>query len=379
MKTASTVVVLVVMVLLSGCATAPAARSPIDLQALDPGNYTTVPRFIEHTEATGAAQEIVRLAGHMPLMSEIDPRLTRNRVRYEDTYTASRRPTELGGTTGSDPTLPGPQIGLRISGEQPSGLGLRATLTVLRYASAEQAESVRADYWSVLAVESTPLRDFPTALNFVYNGEYDTATVHSWFVFRQFLIVATVQHDLQEKPDGAPLSAFLGPLLTRQVELLSDYEPVDPANWHEIPADVDGLLGRTLPSEEDLPSLAAVSTPVPMLRFSTAPEADRRAYDTGEVDLFAQDDSVVLRAGSDARARELATTLTENLRRDGWIASESPPGLPTTPCVRSTPELYPRFACYVVVDRYVGVVGSRMEPDAWQQAAAQYLLLAHGR
>ncbi|WP_157101418.1 DUF7373 family lipoprotein [Nocardia shimofusensis] len=359
---------------------------------LDPGNYPTTPRDIEveRTPATGSLQESVRMAEHVALMMDLDRRLVFSNGSTSTRHYSAQHPPVLGGVTTIDDfnaQVPGLVAGWRTGGSRRahSALGLDATLHLLRFTTPQQADHAM----NLLAEKSNqkyppkqPL-DLPGhPSNRTFLSAYDA--VQSWTTHGEYLMWTYVSDSLATPPDHAPLLEFTRTILDDQVRRLGSYQATPADRLAEVPADIDGLLGRTLPypDPESYDNPTAVYPAQVFLHLDSRPDLTARAFEEAGVDLVARGDSLVYRtADADAAERLLGALVDQHT---DMFPTDTPAGAPPgTSCVQesagtpNSPRLIRTTQCYLTYDRYVGVVAATQPQDLTQRIAAQYLLLTH--
>jgi len=369
-----------------GGSEAPAA--PLDL---DPGNYPTTPRDLEaeRTPATGSLQESIRLAEHVPLMMDLNSRLVFADVSNTPHFTEQHPPMSsgIGNVENFGEQIPGLVAGWRTGASRrvDTFLGLDATLDVLRFTTPQQAEHARnllsaTSHEKYPPTEQLDLPGHPGSLTFV--STYDA--VQSWTTHGEYLMRTYVSDGLATPPDHIPLLEFTRTILDEQVRRLGSYQPTPADRLSEVPADIDGLLGRTLPYPEpdsyDNPT--GVYPARVFLHLDSRPDLTARAFEDAGVDLVARGDSLVFRAADAAAAERLLGALAG--QHTDMDRTDAPAGTPPgTRCVQEpagtaeSPRTYRLTRCHLTYDRYVGAVAAYQPQDLSQRIAAQYLLLAH--
>lgn len=362
--------------------------------ALDPGNYPTTPRDIEaeRTPATGSLQESIRMAEHVALMMDLNPRLVfSSRTSSTRHYTAQHPPVSsgVGSAEEFNAQIPGLVAGWRTDASRRArpALGLHVTLDLFRFTTPQQAEhamNVLAEKNNEKYPPQRPL-DLPGhPSNRTFLSTHDA--VQSWTTHGEYLMWTYVSDALATPPDHTPLLEFTRTILDDQVRRLDSYQPTPADRLSDVPADIDGLLGRTLPYPDpgsyDDPT--AVYPARVFLHLVSRPDLTARAFADAGVDLIARGDSSVYRtADTDAAARLLSALVDQHT---DMFPTDPPTGAPPgTSCVQeaagtpSSPRLIRTTQCYLTYDRYLGAVAATQPQDLSQRVAAQYLLLAADR
>ncbi|MBF6212503.1 hypothetical protein IU433_18835 [Nocardia puris] len=365
----------------------PAIAAAVDTAQLDPGNYPTTPRDIEgqRTAATGSLQESVRLGEHVPLMFDIDPRMIHGASSSSAKHISAERPPRIGDVETFNERVPGLVAGWRTGGSQREGMtpGLSASSWVMRFQTAAQAEHA-ADVISAEENRQYPpkgeldIPGFPAGRTF--HSQYDA--VQSWTPHNEYLLYVYVSNSLATPPDHVPLLDFAKKVFDAQVERLAAYQPTPADQLSTVPADVDGLLARTLAPEragtyDDYSGVYPVQV---YLHLEARPDLAARAYQDAGVDYVAISGSTLFRTSDAAAAERLAAFLVT--AETEMTPDASPPGFPGAKCVKgdegtpTAPRPIVDRLCFLPVGRYVAAVVSTQPQDLHQRLSAQYLLLA---
>lgn len=170
-------------------------------------------------------------------------------------------------------------------------------------------------------------------------------------------------------------AALIGKILDLQGPAIDTYTPVDPAQFPTLPRDPSGVLARALPVGKDDVSLVSNATygPHGMLHFSSDPVTSAKAYADAGLEVSVQGASWVERARDEAGARVLFDFGVSSMEQDGPV-DKSVPNLPGSRCQEDA--AHKMTSCDMVVGRYYYEVWGHTVKDAYQRAAAQYLILA---
>ncbi|MFI6871659.1 hypothetical protein [Nocardia sp. NPDC050406] len=377
------VTALAITLLAAGCGSdrEPAAAS-VDEKALNWGNYPTVPRDMAALAdaESGAVQESIRLAEHVPLPMEIDSRLTAR--QSASALTPSSLPNVKGFASGAPGLVAGWQTFAQRGSDAALGLDLSVSHSIARFDSREHA--VRAMNFMADTVDP----EYPNQGPLTVPGYGDARAVLGfldavkvWLAYDDYVIWLRLSHQIAA-PDGpAPLLDLAERLIDKQIELLRSYQPTPVDRLGEVPADIDGLRGRALPDDNQrLRVKSGIYSARAALHTQTDPGRSRRAFTEAGVDLVATEYATLYRTAGADEARGLAANFLAELSAK-YTAADSPLGLPTAQCLRITdPESYANpHVCYLVYDRYVAEVYATQQQDLHQRVSAQYLLLAHGQ
>jgi len=379
---------------IAGCGTSDGntIAPKIDVAALDSGNFPTEPRDIEVTPETGNYLEAIRIADVTPLVVDIDPRYSHQRMghRFDHRSTPDSPPLlfSISDEARFAELAEGFVAGWQSTGERRSRplLGREATLYTLRFGTAAQARAAgdriadrqAADYPG----ESIALEGFGDA-----RSKWSVAKrfLDTWLAEDTMLIGVHIDDPVSEPADPAPLSEFTRQALTTQLEMLRDYQPTAVADLGALPADTDGLLGRTLPIEDedrtaDGHDRSWVGPAHAALHPQNHPAQAGAAFTDAGVDLVASAGSRLYRAGDTDGAVRLMAALTR-LEADGYAPAQAPPNMPDALCYEvedDSDSLYHPPICYFTYGRIVSRVPGSNVQELHQKTAAQYKLLAHG-
>ncbi|WP_327095513.1 hypothetical protein OIE68_36835 [Nocardia vinacea] len=367
----------------------------VDVSKLEAGNYPTTPRDIDkqRTTETGAVQESIRLAEFVPLMMDLDSRMIYNhRPFYLHPFTPQNPPRNgwLGGSVDNfAAAAPGLVAGWTTSGHRrkDSSLGLNIDLTLLRFSNNAQAKTAM-DVFSDEKNDKYPgkgplsIPGYPNAKSTL--SQYDA--VKTWIARDDYLLYTYVGNSLATPPDPAPLIDFTKMLFDKQFELLKGYTPTPSDKVAQEPADIDGLVARTLANQpaEGYADITGAYTPHAALHLEERPDITKRAFDDAEVDLIAHSESSIYRTADPAAANRLTASFLDQLT-GLFEPTDSPPGLPTAKCSKKLENDATKsrnlveFICYLTYDRYVATITANQRQDLDQKLAAQYKLLAFDR
>ncbi|MET8775656.1 hypothetical protein ABZV58_11590 [Nocardia sp. NPDC004654] len=375
----------------TGCGQDDGSASPaIDVSALDSGNYLSVPRDAEaiRSDQTGAALEAVRIGEHVPLPVEIDGKYAFQRlVNTDRRLTPDTNSTPYSIDREELPALlQGYVTGWEASAERRAvpAPGRSVEMRVLRFTDASHAEEsakrLAERQATNLPGEAVTIPGFPKA-----RAKWSPSKkfLDAWLTQDALLMYVHMDDPLTEPPEAAPLVSFAQKAFTDILDALKSYSPSPLDRLGTLPLDPEGLLGRTLPLEDNQKRKYDQSVAMPAqaaLHFERHPGSLRPAFADAEVDLVTYSGGRVYRtANADAAERLLAAFA--GLDESGYTPMDSPPKLPTAKCFdtkdkKSNPPQYPPV-CFVIYDRYVARVTGTNAQQLHQKAAAQYKLLAY--
>jgi len=185
---------------------------------------------------------------------------------------------------------------------------------------------------------------------------------------------------------AADLAAQLQKILDAQLPLMDRADPSAEAALTLAPIDPDHMLSRVL-IKGDPPPVGPNFVRVggnAVIVCEGPTYIQQNLYGTADVDRCAgsHDGSVVVRAGAEAAAKELATGMVEADAKDIDHKITAPQGVPDAVCYEQNQDQWKdnhdvRFVCVVASGRYVASVYSGEEKDVLRRAAAQYALLVN--
>ncbi|MEV5837875.1 hypothetical protein [Nocardia sp. NPDC052112] len=384
------VLLVAVLTVTSGCDESERTAPPaVDVSKLDSGNYPTTPRTIERSEEQGAIQEALALGEHVPLLMDVDSRMVFNIARSGNRAFTQKHPPPANSGVGNVEEFFGPVPGL-IAGfgtyaqrRQEFALGSDVEMAILRFSTADQA-GVAMNFLAAEDNKEYPAKATATIPGYpeARAGVSELNSLTTWLTRGEYVLRIWTNNPLATPPDPVPLAEFTKRILDKQFEMLRDYRPTSPDKLAALPVDVDGLLGRTIPSKAAVNWTPGVYTPHAALHVHSRSDLTSRLFTDTEVDAFALDDSGVYRTADAAAAARLIAGFIDQAT-DSFAVIDPPPGLPDAKCLKKlddpvVADLSADYQCYVAYDRYVGNVGSSQVQDLYQQAAAQYKLLVAG-
>ncbi|MFE3256018.1 hypothetical protein ACFXPS_12010 [Nocardia sp. NPDC059091] len=383
----------------SGTEAAPAPAEPaIDLSKLDTGNLPTQPKHYDKATDPDLARAVQaeRLANYIPLPSEVNPQ-----VRYPAAAVngAIRPFIDFGSgamklrTNAKADVLkaaaPGFISGFVTTGDsdKQNTLAYEYSNVVLMFtddaaASAAARALGQADFDAVPGSQRLRIDKYPDA--FVYlDTQYNfNATVRSWYATGRFVLFTYVWDDVMAETgvsDPAKLTARAQLGLDAIPPALAKFPVIPQDQLTEQPVDMDGVLGRTLPTVHDDQSERGIPGVYDRHGgLQLFPGDDNAAlFDKAGVDRVAFNGGTVFRARDAAGADAIVAARSETSRT--FRPAESPANLPNAQCRKYTgPD---KFAishyCYVRHGRFAAEVSANQLLDAQQRISAQYALLVN--
>ncbi|MGC4992950.1 DUF7373 family lipoprotein [Nocardia salmonicida] len=368
----------------------------VDLNQLELGSYSGVPPKLERpdNEAQARAVQAQRLANHIPLPMEIDPRLKYYNGIQPRVFTTIDNQT-MGSWVGSDlephrNALSGFISGYTSTANSDSQVSLSVSLEnrVLIFENEESASTAMNTLVdSELAADPTKsavtIPQFPDARAY---HKVDRPTLWSWYATGHFIIFTAVWDRLSSElsqTDVPGMTELVYKSLTAIPGKIAAFSPAPAQERDSTSPDMDGMLARAVPAINDqVPGLTipGVYDRHGGLQISRQPELDHALFETTGVDRVAFNGGYLYRAKDAASAATITnqhTTFTKFYRK---VAS--PPGLPIARCYElknPTTKTKMRYYCSVNFDRYAADISANQLADAYQRISAQYALLANGQ
>ncbi|MFB7878026.1 hypothetical protein ACFC06_22490 [Nocardia sp. NPDC056064] len=391
------------------------AAGEIDVRKLEVGKYPTEPMesyySYSHGVRGGTSLAISRLAQHVVIGTDIDPRLRYGagiqEVAKPDDVTesmaepskevAERNKMQFGFISGSSDIEP-------IPFQKVPESATLVTVTVLQFPSADAATTAAREFeevdFNVNPVENqrVPIDKYPAAHTHWRPGTPNIGSTIAHGNYTVTVFAATSSADLPL------LTSLIEKTYTAQFPMLDSLRPLSPEEVLRTDLDPEGMKRRVLnPAKLGVPNVGSMATYnlQGFLHFQSDREAAKKLF--GEVELFtfgegysswtfsyskgvAQgfgtgsgellDGSMVFRNRDDESAQRLWSALIPEPD-----AAMTPNGVPDSKCseVPRPGSSAKMFACIVRYRNYVGRVWTTQPEDARQRAAAQYAVLANSQ
>ena len=284
----------------------------------------------------------------------------------------------------------------RVSPGTPPSRGL--TNAVLRFADPAAAAAATAELAAANPTlpgdsphEPAVIDKHPEAMAVRYARASGARAVDSFTARGPYVLYQTAFNSIGHGPEKTPELLILA-CLDRQVKLIDQFVPTDPANLNSLPLDASGrLLAATLVRDgATLPFDAGVWQRPGWLHFAVDPAGSAAALQSAGVDYVAQRLATVYQATNADAAQHLMDFLAGQASHAADVQglSDPVPGFPAAQCFRRTgptqspdaPATYRmmqwQFKCVARADRYAFTVFSDSQKDAMQQISAQYRILA---
>ncbi|MFD4442681.1 hypothetical protein ACFWPK_23200 [Nocardia sp. NPDC058519] len=383
-----------IVAIAAGCGNDSQPTTPtVDLSQLDTGNYQSTPRDPNTSKAddTGQAIEAIRLGAAVPLPYDVDRSYGFQRLRSPAVRMTSRIPGAM--TRIDDEVFPevttGLIVGWETSGERrdQAFLGRQAWIYVYRFGTAAEAATAAQRIPEMQqkrgAGRAVGIPGFANA-----RSNWAGTALDSWMAQDTMVFGVRLDDPMTEPADPAAGIEFTTNAYSKIIEMLQGYVPTPVDKIAALPIDIDGMLSRTLPSNEDqwvgkVP-IGAVEPAQAALVYDPTPGTTKPAFIDAGVDLVSSDSYYfrVYRA-EDAKATERLQAALIAPHLEFLKPVDSPRNLPQAACYDRKDDTARTSGygpiCYVAYDRYLArVTGSNVQ-DVRQRTSAQYKMLAVDR
>ncbi|MEU4706063.1 hypothetical protein AB0G00_06475 [Nocardia salmonicida] len=390
------IIALVATASISGCSAAGIDgdhASTIDLTQLETGNYQSVPRNADEAKAddSGLAIEAVRMGATMPVPYDVDPSYgfqSQNNPNFRVTPIIPMSLSRIEKEEFREFTK-GLVVGWSTSGHRRlnSTVGRQAFLYSFRFNTSSDAEAAMDRIISEQQRLPSPRNRVVSIPGFPNSRtNWDVTDSDSWMAHGAMLLGVRVVDLLGGPPTPDPSVDFTAKAYRKIIEMMASYVPTPNSETSTLAIDVDGILSRTLPGDQDrrldgIPD-GAVEPMQAALAREHRPGSTKPALLNAGVDLVSSEaDTSVYRAKSAEAADQLMIELLAP-DTDYRRPIDGPRNLPVARCFEAkdsnVPSTVGNPVCYVAYDRYLARVGAFTIPDLLQRTAAQYKLLATG-
>ncbi|GAB0106228.1 hypothetical protein JMUB6875_52120 [Nocardia sp. JMUB6875] len=390
-----------VAVLTAACGsdTDPAPAEPvIDLAKLDTGNLPTQPKHYDKATDPQLARivQAERLANYIPLPVEVNPevrhaapamstavrpfidldsRPVKMRTKADGATLNAAAPGFLSGfvTTGcSDPV---PSLSYEFE-------NLVLMFTDEAAAAAAAPALGQADFDAAPGSQRLRIDKYPDAFVYLGTGTDVNASVRSWYATGRFVILSYVWDNVMAETkvsDPAKLLARVQLSLDALPPALAKFPAVAPDQLTEEPVDLDGVLGRTLPTvavDQSERGIPGVYDRHGGLQLFPGDET-AAVFEQAGVDRVSFNGGSVFRARDAAGAAAVVVARAETSRT--FRPADSPANLPNAQCRKYTgpQQLAISHYCFVTYGRYAAEVAANQLLDAQQRISAQYAMLVN--
>lgn len=366
-----------------GTAAAPSSTPP----RADTGNYPTTPQSFTRPGGERNVQADLDLLDAVVNPAEIDPVLN-----YANPDFGTAPTLDSDSISKILPPVVGrivaPRYGTSVSRQNKPASGDRAAqIGVVQYAgvaeTAAVAESIKKIRQSA-AAQWDGLPGFPDA---IATGATDQPgskfpALTQWVVpYKSFLIFVTAGVPSGERQDLA------GRIVAAQAKRLDSYSTTYAALELGVPTDRDGIMSLTMqpssnPDRDRKDITSGYLTPYASLNKAHDWARFKAMYDKAGVDLVGSsqgsEGTTVYRTRDAAAASAMVTEVMVSAQLGANQVQV--PDVPGAVCGGSDIRGHRVFTCAVANGRYVALSGIGLQRDAaFQQIAAQYAILGHGK
>ncbi|MGW4243790.1 DUF7373 family lipoprotein [Nocardia sp. NPDC004722] len=383
----------------SGAGTDSAPAEPvIDLSKLDTGNFPTQPKVYDKAGNTdlGKAVAAERLANYLPLPSEIIPE-----AKYAPpAMSGAVRPfIDFGsGAVKLRTTAPGSAFTAAAPGflsgfvttansDPTAGLAYQFENLVLLFTD-EQSARAAAPALGQTDLDASPgsqrvgIDGHPDAFAYLDTNLDFNGTIRSWYATGRYVILTYIWDNVMAETgvsDPGKLTDRVKRALDVIPPALAKYQAPTADQLTEQPVDLDGVLGRALPTVSDDQSERGIPGVYDGhgARQLFPGDDDAALFDKAGVDRVAFNGGEVFRARDAAGAAAVVAAHSRISRT--YRPADSPQGLPNALCRKYTgPQKFTiSYYCFVTHGRFAAEVSANQLLDAQQRISAQYARLVN--
>lgn len=385
----------------SGTDTAAAPTEPtIDLSKLDTGNFPTQPKIYDKAGNTDLGRIVAaeRLANYLPLPSEIIPEVKypppavsgaiRPFIDFGSGAIKTRTKADAAAFTAAAPGFLGGFVTTGTSDPTP-GLSYEFENLVMLFTDEQSAKAAapamgQADFDASPGSRRLTIDGHPEAFAYLDTQMDFNATVRSWYATGRYVIFTYVWDNVMAETgvsDPAKLTGRVGRALDVIPPALAKFQAPTADQLTEQPVDLDGVLGRTLPTVSDDQNERGI--PGVYDRHGAQQlfpgDDDAALFDKAGVDRVAFNGGEVFRARDAAGAAAVVAAHSQTSRT--YRPVDSPANLPNALCRKYTgPQKFAiAYYCFVSHGRFAAEVSANQLLDAQQRISAQYARLVNAR
>ncbi|WP_245568723.1 DUF7373 family lipoprotein [Nocardia concava] len=380
-----------VLATVTACTTSVAGtpvRQQTDPASLEVGNYQTTPRVVGNakTDKQSRIRESQRLSDYVALPFESDRDYTyecSNGVRSHLVTNHKGLGDILINDTFDDVAhdLRGGWVNTWCSGSDDDEKHRKLSIAVLELPDAGRAAEVgptleQDDFTYNIDNRPVALPKYPDSKA---HWRPNVASLGSWTVHDRYVVFIKIVDELAAAPDLPDMTGRTERMLDVALPLLEKFTPTPADKFEHMPLDPDGILGRTLPSNPQLPM-----RPDPDGAYTgrgaiqSLDGTDLDFLTIGDIDQVGYGDALVFhsRTGKAAAALWDKWDPVRN-PEDGHQAIAPPPGFPgDVGCFAIVKNGYTMFhQCTFHVDRYNVQVGASNVVVLYQMTSAEYVLV----
>ncbi|MEU4342699.1 hypothetical protein AB0H00_15745 [Nocardia sp. NPDC023852] len=366
----------------------------VDVTKLDSGSYPTTPIDVEQTrtDQSGAVREAIRIGAATPLMSDIDNRYIYQNPGYRTRAITPKTPPSLKAVDRSefDAVAPGLVAGWFTQGQRRKefSVGSEVLVYVLRFSDASHASAAVKELIERVPGDSISIPGYPEArTRHNAHTEFGINYLSTGLAHGELALLVQINDPISRPFAPGPPADLTKRSFDKLIDMLRQYTPTPIDKVSALPLDMDGMLSRTVPLDDNNKSVdgsdrSGVYPAQALLHSEQDPNSARSAYTDAGVDYAAAVGALVLRAKDSAATTRLLAAISLPVATE-YDKADSPANLPEAKCFKpkegpgKSPMDEP--VCYFAFDRYVAQVSSKNIQDLQQKTAAQYKLLAYGR
>ncbi|GAB2565379.1 DUF7373 family lipoprotein [Nocardia heshunensis] len=397
-----TAATLLAVALTTACGSGPGDSTPaepvIDLSKLDTGNLPTQPKIYDKAGNTdlGKAVAAERLANYIPLPSEMIPEAkypppamsgaVRPFIDFGSGAIKMRTKADAAAFTAAAPGFLSGFVTTADS-DPVAGLSYQFENLVLLFTDEQAAHAAapalgQADFDASPGSRRLTIDGHPDAYAYLDTELDFDATVRSWYATGRYVIFTYIWDNVMASTgvsDPAKLTARVKPALDAIPPALAKFQPPTADQLTDQQVDLDGVLGRALPTVSDDQSERGIPGVYDRhgARHLFPSDEDAALFDKAGVDRVAFNGGEVFRARDAAGATAVVAAHSEISRT--YRPVDSPVNLPNALCRKYTgPQQYTiSYYCFVSHGRYAAEVSANQLLDAQQRISAQYARLVN--
>lgn len=402
-RAALTAATLLIVALTTACGSGTGSDSApaepvIDLSKLDTGNLPTQPKIYDKAgnPDLGKAVAAERLANYLPLPSEMIPEAKypppamSGAVRpFIDFGSGAIKMRTKADAASFKAAAPGFLAGFVTTADSDpvAGLAYQFENLVMLFTDEQAAKAAapalgQTDFDASPGSQRLTIDGHPDAFAYLDTELNFNATVRSWYASGRYVIFTYIWDNVMAQTgvsDPAKLTARVKPALDAIPPALAKFQAPTVDQLTEQPADLDGVLGRTLPTVSDDQSQRGIPGVYDAhgARHLFPSDEDAALFDTAGVDRVAFNGGEVFRA-RDAAGADAVVAAHSQISRT-YRPVDSPVNLPNALCRKYTgPQPFTiSYYCFVRHGRFAAEVSADQLLDAQQRISAQYARLVN--
>ncbi len=376
---------------MAGCSSEPAPQvdnaAPVDISALDVGNYVTVPRTIGKPNFDRARlSEGQRLGSYLPTGFDIDNRFKdQSGIDSISVFGFIERIFTIGSAEQFKEAAPGFVAGFYSWSQSHDDILISEILSNTAMVFDSEASATAAAAALSRSERERKEGQVPVSVpGYAEEHAYWNPARQELFAFKahkQIVVQTTIKDNAKTEVgtiDLAAMTSLIQKSWTAVQAGIEKFQPTPVDKLTDIELDRDQLLGHALSrqGEESEKNPPGIYDRQGALHLSAKPESDKILFEEAGLEWLGVNATELFQA-RDIKGAELIgakhSALNKTLRSAG-----SPKGLPAARCteLKVKDSFAARFHCTVTYDRYVIEARSSQLIDAHQRVSAQYAMLA---